>query len=621
MAERDEFVEDKKSQGETHGRTILPNQDRISEQLDAINSRYEIDFKFRPGDTSDPFKCKTVHEMVECLERNPDVKLDARVLHVPRGTGSKPIVKRMKRESFIETFKTNEKRFREDYAFDQDFFDGQTGPNQGLVGSDWIPILGGPFNKQLYLYDMLDQTQQAFWAYNHDPIAHRIIQLIVDFTMGKGFRVDFDDPMHDAIWAAFWKANDMENQVRFFAKELSMYGESIWWALPNKMTKIAFPGSGVRNDRDWPVKTGIIPRIRVMDPSQFWDYITQPEDITDILAWQWVTPTQWQLYTGVTNGPDAGKNVKGSSFIYQQIPADQIIHTKVNCVSNEKRGRSDLFPILGYLKRLRDTVNYSIIAMQKTSAWSMDTTIEGSMSDLQNYLMDQQNIGVIPPAGSEFIHTNKIKREYLSNSATSHGGEPSAFIWCLNMIAAGCGIPISYLGTHLSGGQTRASAVVGTEPVAKLFENRQQTMEQTIRKLVHIVMQANNIDEYDCKFTWPEIVTQDRSQKLKDLYLAETAGWFSPKRSGTMASKEFGQDDYDWENERSDIDAEQAEEAPTPLTSPPASAQPPTPPQQPGANNKPGLPGTSGNGPSKPIAKPSAVTGTEKRQIKSNSYS
>lgn len=582
------------------GRTVMPNYDGLSDQLDQLNKRYEYDFRFKPGDTSNAFKCKTIHEMVECLEKDPKVELEARVLHVNTKTKEKTI-RRVKREAFISAFKTNERRFREDDSFGSD--QGSSGANAGLIGDDFIPLLGGPFHKQLYLFDMLDQTQQAFWAYNHDPIAHRTIETIVAFVLGKGFRVDFKDPMHDALWEAFAKVNNMYDQTQNFCRESSMYGESMWWWLPNNETEININ----RDKNKFQIRKGFIPRIRVMDPSQFWDIITHPEDVNSVLAYQWVTPTQYQIYTHVNA---TGENVPGSKFIYQQIPADQIIHAKLNCVSNEKRGRSDLFPILGYLKRLRDTVNYSVIGMQKAAAWSMDTTIEGSQTDLDNYMSDQQALGTIPPAGSEFIHTSKIKREYLSNSATTSSGDPSAFIWCLNMIAAGTGIPISYYGTHLSGGQTRASAVVGTEPVSKLFENRQQFVENTIRKIIDGLMERNNISDYECKFTWPEIITQDRSQKLKDIYLAETAEWLSPKRAATMASKELGQDDYDFEQEREDIDKEKSMEAPTPLTAPPKA------PDKPGANNVAGKPATSGLQSPQPVQKASGMDSGEKRDIR-----
>lgn len=579
---KDQFVEDAVPQKSDAKASRLSID--LAPLSDKLDSRYALDESYTPGDSSDPKKCKTIIDMIECLRKNPNVELDAKVLHYnPANKTMAP--RKMNRESFMSALDKNNTRFQESDWFASD---GSAGPNSGLVGDDFIPIMGGPFFKQLYYYDFQRMHQTAFWAYNHDPFAHRGVHIMTDFTLGGGFRCDFKNSKHDALWEAFCEANNLYEQFDDFARELSIYGESMWWWLPDNQTTIRIRPSPGQEERK-----GIIPRIRLMDPSLFWDIITWPEDITQPLAYQWVSPTQYQTYTHV----DAtGQSVPTSKFIYQQIPADQIIHTKVNCVSNEKRGRSDLFSVLGYFKRLRDSINYSIIGMQKTSAWSIDTSIEGSPADIDAYIQSQQEIGTIAPAASEFVHTSKITRQYLSNQATRSGGEPSAFVWNLNMIAAGMGIPVSYWGTHLSGGQTRASAAIGVEPVTKVFEKRQIVYERVLRKIIKHFFTTNSENEYQVEITFPELVTQDRSAKLKDLALAESQKWVSPKRAGTMASKEFSANDYDWEQEQKDIEAQQAQEpaiAPlSPLT-------------------KPGL-----NSDVNPAVKPSGVTGDDKAKIK-----
>jgi hypothetical protein len=54
-------------------------------------------------------------------------------------------------------------------------------------------------------------------------------------------------------------------------------------------------------------------------------------------------------------------------------------------------------------------------------------------------------------------------------------------------------------------------------------------------------------------FTFPDIITQDRSQKLKDLALAQSEGWFSEERSANTAAQEFGFDDFEYETEKEKI--------------------------------------------------------------------
>lgn len=560
---------------------------------------YEFNESFTPGDTDSPLSCKTLHEVVECLEKKSEVSVSGTFLEYSRQ--EKRLIKRkLTRSKLIESFRNNEAAFRES-GIDAFGTDANV-TDIGAVGQDYIPILGGPFHKQLYTYDFLKASAAAFWAVNHDPMARRIVETIVHFTLGKGFRINFKDPRHSALWDAFEDVNNFYEQFYYFGRELSTYGESMWYWLPNKETKISFG----RDGEDAPT-TGIIPRIRVIDPTMVWDYITWPEDITDVLAYQIVSPMQYQIYTKV-DGQD--KTVPGTKFVMQQLPADAVIHQRINCMSNEKRGRSDLFSILGYLKRLRDSVNYSLVALQKTAAWAIDTTIEGSQSDLDGYVADQQAQGTIAPAGSEFVHTAKVTRKFLANEGSSRGGGSQTFEWCLSMIAAGSGIPTQYFGTHLQGGQTRASAVVGIEPVARLFEMRQRQYEITLNKIIKHFFRANGINDVDFVITWPEIITQDRSQKLKDLAMAQTMRWVSPKRAGNMAAKEFGQDDYVWDSEQDDIKSEQSAEPPM-QTSPAMSTGGVVQPDKP--LTKPGVVQDSSA-----KTKPSAVTGPEKAQIKRN---
>jgi len=315
--------------------------------------------------------------------------------------------------------------------------------------------------------------------------------------------------------------------------------------------------------------------VRLVDPSAIWEVVTYPEDITRVLYYQWVAPTQFQMYTGRDNG----EAVPGSKFIMQQIPGEQMQHHKVNSVSNEKRGRSDLFPVLGYLKRLRDTVNYNLVSLQKQAAWSIDTTVTGGQADLEAYAQEQEALGTIAPAGSEFVHTDKVKREYLSNQGAKAGGASSAFEWCMSMVAAGTGYPISYFGTHLSGGQTRASAIVSTEPIAKRLEARQLVYERIVQGMWKRVMSHFGI-KAECETTWPEIITADRTAKLKDLALAEELRWISPRRAATIASKELQVSKYEYDTEQKNIEEDKAQGlgqptvgAPAPLTAPGAVPQ------------------------------------------------
>lgn len=533
---------------------------------------YEYSDEFRAGDPNVPLSVHTMAELHECLRRNDKVGFDG--ITIASDFKGNYSFKRITREGFLSAWKRNQNRRLKEST---DYF-GTDGYTPGKVGEDFVPLLGGPFNKQLYYHDALRMFALCFQAYNHDPIAHAFINILCDFVIGRGFRVDakHSDPATQqraqAFWEAFETVNDLQSMAIHLVKDSSRDGEILLWKLPNNATKIGYQLSPGQE-----VPKGIIPRWRLIDPSTCWEIVTYPEDITRVLFYQLVFPTQYQIYTG----SDGGSYVPSTKFIIQQIPADQVKHYKLNCAYNEKRGRSDLYPILGYLKRLRDSVDYSLIAMQKASAYSIDTTVEGSQADVDGYVSAQEAQGTIHPAGSEFVHTKKITRQYLSNQASQGGSANPAFDWALNMACAGFGIPVSYLGTHMSGSQNRASALVGTEPVAKRFQSRQRFIERIVRDLGNDLMKHFGIEGVEWEITFPEIITQDRSAKIKDIITIEDAGYITKARAAEMCAKEMDISEYDYESEAEQIAAEKDPPIPTVIN--PLTAAPQAPAAQPAA--------------------------------------
>lgn len=525
----------------------------------AMDSEYTYSDRWQPADISNPLSIHSTAELIEAAKTGK-VEVEARLLSYAKKTESgKSVAKRGYRcldtKGFVEaaTLKRDSKQLKE--ALDLFALDLERVSGGGAVGQDFIPLLGGPFNKQLYYYDYMRMHALAFNAYHHDPLARATVQITRDFTLGRGFRVDCKSDKHLAVWRAFEDVNNLQMLVRQIAEELSIYGEVMPWFLPNRDTKIAFM---VRPGQEPP--KGLLPRVRLIDPSCIWDIITYPEDITRVLAYQWVAPTQYQTYTA----KDGGSQVPGTKFIYQQIPAAEVLHYRINCVSNEKRGRSDLFPALGYMKRLRDSVQYAVLSMQKQAAWSIDTTIDGSAADIDAYVAAIAQQASIAAAGSEFVHNKQVSRQFLANVAGKAGGS-DAFDWCLSMIAAGVGIPVQYYGTHLSGAGTRASALVATEPVAKKFEVRQGDYEAILKMISRKLWDAMGMEQVDIEVTFPELIVQDRSAKVKDLAAGQAAGWISKKRAAEIFAKEMGITEYEYEAELADIAKERGPEA-NPLT-------------------------------------------------------
>lgn len=519
-------------------------------------SRYEFDEHFQPWDGKDLRQIHSTPQLLQAL-REGKCEVEGRVLAFKGKEGG--YRKISNRKEFLECWDANKSRkFRE--AADCFSFDDGSTFGSSLYGKESIPLLGGPFYKQQYYYDYIRGHNLAFYALHHDPVACEIVNITRDFTLGRGFRVDCKDKKALALWRAFEEVNDLQQMMDYSALELSGYGELMIWWLPNHQTKIEYQ---LRDGQEAP--KGLIPRVRLQDPSGCWEIVTFPEDITRVLYYQMVYPTQWETYTGT----DAGKPVPGTKFIYQQIPANEIQHVKINCMSNEKRGRSDLFPVLGYLKRLRDAVDYALVAQQKQSSWAIDTSIDGAPEDIDAYITDLQNLGSIPDAGSEFVHSKKVTRQFLAANAGS-SSQSAIFEWCWSMIAAGSGIPVHYFGTHFANATTKASALTATEPVARKFQMRQAVYERVLKAMASRLFKKFGM-EAEIEVTFPELMVQDRSAKLKDLALGQVEQWWSAQTAATIAGKEMGISEYEYKEEMEKVQAEKNAGLDSPLTTAPAS--------------------------------------------------
>ena len=104
---------------------------------------------------------------------------------------------------------------------------------------------------------------------------------------------------------------------------------------------------------------------------------------------------------------------------------------------------------------------------------------------------------------------------------------------------------------------------------SKRFEMRQQIYERILHDLWNHCMDWAGLGNVECEVTFPDIITADRSQKLKDLALAESQGWISKETAAEIAAKELNITTYDYQIEQQKL-KQDAPEAPmmNPLTAP-----------------------------------------------------
>lgn len=414
---------------------------------------------------------------------------------------------------------------REDIFGGSGFTNDTGGGNNGAfpTRTEFMPLIGTPFYKQMYLYDYWEMHSKCFWYSNYSGIARLIVGMTRNFVIGKGFNIDFDDPKAQEAWERYEERSNIQENVRLWCDELTTFGEFMLKRIPTP--------------------AGIIHRS--FDPSTVWEIVTDPENITDIKYYHQQYNTQYQIMTD--------KNTPLSKYIINQMPPQMVIHEKVNITSYEKRGRSDLLSALLYFKYYEDYTMAKLIRAKNEAAFIWDVEIDGSAEDVQIYINSTEDINDVPP-GSENVHNKAITRTPLSPQFSASGtDETSKEI--LSYIAMSTGIPVNYMGTFLTGGFTKAGSLVATEPVAKKMGERQQKMEKILRIIVKDVMIEAGIDPKKSAFeiNFPEIMDEDRSAKIQDLTIAKDNEVISHKSYSTKVAKELKLTKYDYEAEQKEI--------------------------------------------------------------------
>ena len=104
-----------------------------------------------------------------------------------------------------------------------------------------------------------------------------------------------------------------------------------------------------------------------------------------------------------------------------------------------------------------------------------------------------------------------------------------------------------------------SGALVGTEPVAKKFEMRQLVLKEVIQDEWDALMELAGV-EAECEITFPEIIAQDSTGKIKNLVLAEEVEAIDHQTMATGISQELGLTNYNYDEVQSRIANDQQDE-------------------------------------------------------------
>lgn len=425
-------------------------------------------------------------------------------------------------------------------SFPDDFSINQLTGN--VQGNEYVPLVGGPWSKQLYIYDMLQMQIKAFEMRNHNPIARAIVNVTTDYTIGKGIQWHIEDDTVKAYWEAWWKRYNMSAKLKQYSDDGCTQGELFLRYRPDPFNnKYLKPF--------------------VVDPSTVWEIVTDPEDIDLVYYYHRQFPTQYQIFTFA--------DIPSMKYIIDQIPAPDMYHLKLNVSTVEKRGRSDFYPAMTWLKRCNDYYNALTLKAVMQSNITFHLTVKGDDSQVSAVaasfapLLNSPGNVTYTNADGDNNPNVKIDVTEASQTATNPG---TVGLELVAMVGAAVNIPPEFLAPGLSNAavQSRASALVKTEPFVKKIEKRQSELNDMLKdmyeRVISFGIMQNDLPanaSTDVDFIFPSVVADDRSALVKDLQIGFMDKIMSHEQYSNRYAAAIGIDKYNYHDEQDKIHAEE----------------------------------------------------------------
>ncbi|HEV2122557.1 MAG TPA: hypothetical protein VGW38_07265 [Chloroflexota bacterium] len=335
----------------------------------------------------------------------------------------------------------------------------------------WRAVLTGPGGTWLGgserdLTNWESLLREAYDFYTTNPLAYAIVEQSTNFVLGGGARVVAEEPRVQRVIDRFWSdpENRMDERIYAIQTELSLFGEQFIRFFIDPIT-----GRTV---------------IRQLDPLYVKAIHTDAQDVEKPLAYLWCPPSispDPVLPAGAALAGDRGAPSTGTGGAW--LPAGEVMHFTVNRVSNAVRGRSDLAPILPWLRRYREWLEDRARQNRYKGAFLWDVTVRGASSGELDRL--RAMYASVPESGTVLFHNDgeewKAVQPQIGAADARDDGRAIRL-----MVCAGALLPEHYLGE--GGNANRATAAEMGLPAIKRFQRRQEFFRTLLSRIIGRVL-------------------------------------------------------------------------------------------------------------------------------------
>lgn len=376
----------------------------------------------------------------------------------------------------------------------------------------WTLIGGG--KTALDESERTDLRSRARQLVRTNPYARNILRLLEIYVAGPGLKAvmaPLDSTTErsllqraERLWKEFLEGNDRHFSYRETARRTWRDGECF-------LRLFALP--------EWP------PTVRYVDPEAIGPdaarpysqgIVTDPDDVEAAWSYLRIDPVTGELA--------------------EEIPADEVLHTRIGVDSNEKRGVTIFAPVLEALSCFDRWLDTELQARKLQASIVLWRKVQGQASQFADQAASSFVLDGSGPLRRERYRPGSIvttsagtELQFLQPNTNFGDAVPLGRLVLLS-IAAGAGVPEYMLASDASNGNF-ASTMVAEGPAVKLFESEQQFFSGEFARLWRWVMNqamrldllpSDFFDHVTVQWSFPQLVTRDRSrERVTDARLAE----------------------------------------------------------------------------------------------------
>ena len=448
-------------------------------------------------------------------------------------------------------------------AHDRGYQDGndETPPGSTSLRSFGYKTGGAGTARDIAAGDIEKVTETAWNLSRSNPLADRALEIKRDYILGRGVDPKAKDPALQEIMDAFWKGNRLSRRMREFTRQLFLFGTQCYAVFVRKA--------------DGRVRLGYF------DPSEIEEVIAHPDNsmemwavvikaINQTASKPWIKQQEKRVYrivreedgTGFLAVPDpftmhepqaahTGKLVVAAQAKFEEWEyvmlksfgldhySGSCIYEKVNAVSNQTRGLSDLVQIADFADQY-DSVLFAMGDREQFAGFfSWDVELDGL--DQPGVVERAAQIKANPPQrGGLNIHNDKEKWRFDYPDLKTAASVEAANAFTA-LITGGLGFPVHWFG---KGDETnRATAQAQNDPTWRTLEHDQDiiremalTMLTLARDQAEIAGHYRPAEETDTTvaLTMPEMTSKDvvsissaLSALAGAMMVAQEQGWMT----------------------------------------------------------------------------------------------